>query len=104
MVIGLTGKNGSGKTEIAKYLLSRGFEYHSLSDEIREEAGKRGGPVTREVLIEVGNDLRGRFGPGVLAERILLRLDHERNHVVDSIRNPAEVERCAGGRTLSFSR
>jgi dCMP deaminase len=92
MIIGLTGNNGAGKTEIAQYLVSRGFEYHSLSDEIREEIRSRGAEITRELLIQVGNELRTRFGAGILAERVLARLGHERNHVVDSIRNPAEVE------------
>ncbi len=92
MIIGLTGRNGSGKTEVAQYLGSRGFEYHSLSDEIREEIRRRGQEITREVLIEVGNELRCKFGAGVLAERILQRLEHDRNYVVDSIRNPSEVE------------
>jgi dCMP deaminase len=92
MIIGLTGRNASGKTEVSQYLGSRGFEYHSLSDEIREEIRRRGLEITREVLIEVGNDLRSSYGAGVLAERILGRLGHDRNCVVDSIRNPAEVE------------
>jgi dCMP deaminase len=92
MIIGLTGPNAAGKTEVGQYLKSRGFEYYSLSDAIREEAAKRGGEITREVLIDAGNELRARFGPGVLAERILQRLEPDRNYVVDSIRNPAEVE------------
>ena len=92
MIIGLTGPNAAGKTEVGQYLRARGFECHSLSDEIREEAAKRGCEISREVLVEIGNELRGRFGPGVLAERILQRLEPDRNYVVDSIRNPAEVE------------
>jgi dCMP deaminase len=92
MIIGLTGPNAAGKTEVGQYLKARGFDYHSLSDAIREEAAKRGREITREVLIEAGNELRARFGPGVLAERILHRLEPDRNYVVDSIRNPAEVE------------
>ncbi len=92
MIIGLTGRNASGKTEVAQYLRSRGFEYHSLSDEIRDEIRRRGRDITREVLIEIGNELRSRYGAGVLAERILQRLGQERNYVVDSIRNPTEVE------------
>jgi len=91
MIIGLTGKNGSGKTAVAEYLKSRGFEYHSLSDEIREEVRSRGLEISRDVLIETGNELRRKFGPGVLAERILGKLGNERNYVVDSIRNPQEV-------------
>ncbi len=92
MIIGLTGKNGSGKTAVSEYLKDRGFLFFSLSDGIREEIRKRGGEITRDVLIEVGNDLRGKFGPGVLAERVLSRLENDRNYVIDSIRNPFEVE------------
>ncbi len=92
MIIGLTGKNGSGKTAVSEYLKSRGFEYYSLSDEIRGEIRGRGLEITREILIEVGNELRREFGPGVLAERILKRLEEDRNYVIDSIRNPHEVE------------
>ncbi len=92
MIIGLTGTNGAGKTEVSQYLVSRGFEYHSLSDEIREEIRRREVEITRDMLIAVGNELRSRFGTGVLAERVLARLGRDRNYVVDSIRNPAEVE------------
>ena len=92
MIIGLTGRNAAGKTEIAQYLINRGFVYYSLADEIREEAKRRGVEVSRDVLIELGNGLRAKFGPGVLAERMLPRLGHDRNYVVDSIRNPYEVE------------
>jgi dCMP deaminase len=91
MIIGLTGRNAAGKGEVARYLESRGFEYHSLSDEIRAEIRGRGLEISRDVLIEVGNELRAAFGPGALAERVLARLGTERNAVVDSVRNPAEV-------------
>jgi dCMP deaminase len=91
MIIGLTGKNGSGKTAVCDYLKSRGFECYSLSDEIREEIRRRGQEISREILIEVGNELREKFGPGILAERVLRNLENG-NYVVDSIRNPHEVE------------
>jgi dCMP deaminase len=92
MIIGLTGKNGSGKTAVSEYLKNRGFSYYSLSDEIRDEIRERGLEISREILIKVGNELRKNFGPGVLAERILGRLESEHNYVIDSIRNPNEVD------------
>ncbi|MDR1728551.1 MAG: AAA family ATPase [Acidobacteriota bacterium] len=91
MIIGLTGKNGAGKTAVCDYLRERGFEYASLSDAIRGEIRARGLDVTRERLIEVGTELRERSGAGVLAERVLAALQSEHNYVIDSIRNPAEV-------------
>lgn len=90
MVVGLTGPNAAGKGTVASHLGSRGFVYHSLSDILREELESRGMPPTRANLIEVGNELRAAHGAGVLAERILPRLTGR--DVVDSIRNPAEVE------------
>lgn len=89
LVVGLTGPNAAGKGEAARFLVSRGLAYHSLSDILREEVAARGLPPTRENLIEMGNALRRTGGPGVLAERTLGRLTGR--DVVDSIRNPAEV-------------
>jgi dCMP deaminase len=102
MIIGLTGKNGSGKTAVAEYLKSRGFEYFSLSDAIREEIRKRGGEITREILIEVGNELRREYGAGILAERIFERLESDRNYVIDSIRNPHEAEVLKGRKDFTL--
>ncbi|MCP3977781.1 MAG: hypothetical protein GY716_00425 [bacterium] len=90
LVIGLTGPNAAGKGEVAAFLADAGFTAHSLSDIIRDEAAARGLPAEREHLIRIGTELRRSGGPGVLAQRILARLG--RRDVVDSIRNPAEVE------------
>src|SRR6188472_4149708 len=91
MLIGLTGRNAAGKGEVAKHLQTKGFQYYSLSDVIRDEVRARRQAVSRELLIQTGNELRQRFGPSVLADRILERLDDDKNYVIDSIRNPAEV-------------
>ncbi|MBI3313764.1 MAG: dephospho-CoA kinase [Candidatus Omnitrophica bacterium] len=92
MIIGLTGKNGSGKGEVAKYLQERGFHYYSLSDVLREEAQRENKSVTRDVLVDLGNKLRQEHGPSVLAEKIFARLDPEKNYVIDSLRHPSEIQ------------
>ncbi len=92
MIIGLTGKNGSGKGEVARYLQERGFHYYSLSDVLREEAVRENKAVTRDNLVELGNRLRLEQGPGVLAEKIFARLDPEKHYVIDSVRHPSEVQ------------
>lgn len=92
MIIGLTGRNGSGKGEVANFLTASGYEYHSLSDILRDELTGRKQQVTRENLIQIGNELRATHGAGVLAERTLQKLSPETHAVVDSIRNPFEVE------------
>lgn len=92
MIIGLTGKNGAGKGVVADFLRQRGFIYTSLSDVIRNELKKRSIEITRENLVRIGNELRNQWGPSVLAERVALDLDHDKNYVVDSIRNPEEAK------------
>jgi len=90
--MGLTGPNASGKGEAVKFLSSKGFYSHSLSDVIREEVRRRGLEITRERLIEVGKELRCEGGNGVLAERILSQIEEDKNYVVDSFRHPEEVK------------
>lgn len=90
MLIGLTGPNAAGKGEVAALLAARGLPVYSLSDVVRERAKQLGLGVDRETLIRLGRELRETGGPGVLAERILPRLDA--HAVVDSIRSPFEVE------------
>ncbi|EKD50244.1 MAG: hypothetical protein ACD_62C00603G0001, partial [uncultured bacterium] len=91
MIIGLTGKNGSGKGVVAEYLKNAGYIYHSLSDIIRLEIQREGHEVTRERLIDMGRKLREEGGPSVLADKVLALLDIDKNYVIDSIRNPFEV-------------
>ena len=89
-LIGLTGTNGSGKGEAAEYFKKKGFSYFSLSDLIREELQKEGIEVTRDNLIQKGNQLREKYGPDILARRVIEKV--KKKAVIDSIRNPFEVE------------
>src|SRR6516225_11304172 len=92
MLIGLTGRNAAGKGEVARYLQQKSFYYYSLSDAIRDEIRSRDEEPTRERLIIVGNELRQRYGSNILAERTLAKIEDDKHYVIDSIRNPAEVE------------
>ncbi len=99
MIIGLTGKNAAGKGEIAKYLQKKGFVYYSLSDMIRDEATKRGLEHSRDNMINLGNDLRQKFGPGCLAQKTNEKIENTKKKsfgefffVIDSIRSPHEVK------------
>lgn len=98
MIIGLTGKNASGKGEVANYLKSKGFIYYSLSDALREEATKKGLEHSRENLINLGNALRKKYGSNYLAvqinDKIKQQLKHNKNKnfVIDSIRSPYEAK------------
>ena len=94
MIIGLTGSMGAGKGEVVKILERLGFKYVTLSQMVREEARKRGIPEEREKLMEVGNSMRKKEGPGVLAKRALQKIQARRHGkwVIDGIRNPAEIQ------------
>jgi len=92
VIVGLTGPNASGKGEAASYLRTKDFKYYSLSDILREEAKKAGIEPLRENLIRLGNELRRKNTPSYLASMIRERLIKPGDYIVDSIRNPAEVE------------
>ena len=47
--------------------------------------------ITRDSLIDGGRTLRADGGPGVLAEMLLKQIPEGSDHVIDSIRTPAEV-------------
>jgi dCMP deaminase len=91
MIIGITGFYASGKDTVADYLKTQGFIHISLSDFIREECRKRKKPLTRDNLIEMGNELRQKFGNGALAHKAVLSLEEFKNHVITSIRHPEEI-------------
>jgi len=92
MIVGLTGRNASGKGTVAAWLQARGFRYLSLSDAIRDHLRAQGLEPTRDRMILAGRAMRTEGGAGVLAERTLAVLDPGTDAIVDSVRNPAEVE------------
>lgn len=94
MIIGLTGRNGSGKTTVGGILEKKGFIFFSLSDILRDELRKEGKDITRENLIQKGNELRANGGPGVLgtlAEEFMKKKNPRADFAIDSIRNPSEI-------------
>lgn len=85
---------GSGKGEAAESIRKMGFRYISLSDMVREEAAKRGQPVNRHTMQDIGNSLRQSFGAGILGKRVyqMIKSSNYQKWVIDGIRNPAEVK------------
>ena len=92
MIIGLTGYPGSGKDTVAYYFVRKNFFHYSLSDILRQELEKKKKPVTRENLINLGNNLRKKYGTGILAEKTLEKVIPERNYIISSIYNPGEID------------
>ncbi len=93
MKMGLVGTNGSGKTEICRYMREKGAAIFSLSEIVRKEARARGLREDRDTLISIGNELKKNYGLSVLAERCFQTyLETKPRHVVfDSIRNVEEA-------------
>ena len=95
MIIGLTGRIASGKGEVAEFLKKKGFEYYTISQKVREVAGKINLEIKREILQDLGNLMRKYEGAGAWIKRIVaenLKDIKERNYVIDGIRNPGEIE------------
>ncbi|HOU79502.1 MAG TPA: AAA family ATPase [Candidatus Pacearchaeota archaeon] len=92
MIIGLTGRIAGGKGVASDFFRAKGFEYLSLSNEVREEANKRGLPLERKSLQDLGNLMRKEEGSSVLAKRVIKKIKKKKNYVIDGIRNSGEVE------------
>ena len=91
VLVGLTGRNASGKTTVVQWFAGRGVRTVSCSDSIRAWLAEQGIEESREALIEGGRELRRRGGSGILAEMLLEALGGG-DAVIDSIRTPGEVE------------
>ena len=90
MIIAITGPMASGKTEVAKYLESKGFEYFAFSDILREEAKKRGIEPTRDNLQKLGNRIKKEANnQGVLSDIICNKV--KKNAAADGVRNLDEI-------------
>lgn len=102
-IIGLTGPIAIGKKEIVDFARENfGFVHFSLSDRVREECVRRllcDSPTEadflgRNLLQNVGDDLRLEFGNAVLAERVVPLIEDVKQSriLIDSIRNPGEID------------
>ncbi len=97
-IIGLAGTNASGKDTIARFFVKKGFDHFSLSDIIRSELKKRNLPENRDNLQKVGNSLREKFGPAILAKRSIKKIKKET--IISSIRHPQEIEELKKNQSL----
>lgn len=97
-VIGLTGPIASGKGLAVKAIRNAlgDTKIHSvlLSDFIRNAVRMQGDPLNRDTLRLAGNAKRTLEGPGAWARLMLSQLTEKKADVlvVDSIRNPGEIE------------
>lgn len=106
-VIALTGPPAAGKGEVVRFLAAWAegeglrFGHLGFSDEVRAEVRARGGAeaeITRETLTRVATEMRRDEGPGVLAKRIVERIQRtprvERPdvYVLEALRHTGEID------------
>ena len=93
-IIGFVGMPGSGKSVASNVARNVGLEVVVMGDVIRAKASRLGLPPTDENLGNVGNMLRAREGPEIVAKRTLelARSSGKDLVVVDGLRSKEEVE------------
>lgn len=104
LMLGVTGSFGSGCTTLAEALAGFGYKRVSLSAAVRDHfaelhsqtlpSGELSSP-TKSQLQDIGNELRRKEGPDVLARRAVSTADalpEDSLVVFDGIRNAAEVD------------
>jgi dephospho-CoA kinase len=90
MIIGITGYAGAGKGVVVEYLVAKhGFKHFSIRDFLTAEIERRGLPVTREMLGQVGDELRKEHGP--LAKLMLKDVAADDDIILESIRSLMEA-------------
>ena len=75
MLIGLTGRNASGKSTIVDWFSKKGLKTASCSDSIRTWLAAQNIEPTRDAFIEGGRELRRQGDAGILAEMLLEMLE-----------------------------
>lgn len=94
MIIGLTGKRGTGKDTIANYLVEKhGFRMLDFTrDVLAPILEKEGKPVTRDNLIELAMEGRKKAHNGIWAEKLCDVIKDNEDYTISGIRFVEEVE------------
>lgn len=91
----------AGKEEFQQVAVELGYTVVRMGDVVRDEARKRGLPITDAAVGGMANEERVKHGVAVWAERTIPRVRGDRV-LIDGLRSPAEREvfRKAFGRDL----
>jgi dephospho-CoA kinase len=90
-VVCVTGMPGCGKDELLAVARDLGFSIVRMGDVVREEATRRGLPITDEAVGGMAHTERQAHGFGIWAERTLPRIRGE-YVLVDGLRGRAELD------------
>lgn len=91
---GVIGRNGSGKSTVCEYLVSKGYCVYSLSDIVRDHATTKQLPNDRNTLTQLANELKESHGNDYFAHCVVKKAKEQPHHhvVFDSIRHPSEMQ------------
>jgi dephospho-CoA kinase len=91
VILGVTGRIGSGKSEAAHYLEREyGFQYLRYSLVLAE--WRNTDPTAKKRLQEVGWEIMGGDHQRELNQRLISKLDANRDAAVDGLRHPVDVQ------------
>lgn len=91
LVIGVAGRIGSGKTEIAR-LLESGFGFQYLRYSLVLADWQRTDPAAKTLLQQVGWAVMSSSRQRELNQRLIAQIDRQRDCVVDGLRHPIDFE------------
>ena len=89
-VLCVTGMPAAGKEEFQKVASEMGFDVVRMGDVVRDEARRRGLPVTDTAVGGMAHAERGAHGDAIWAERTIPRVTGPRV-LIDGLRSPAEL-------------
>ncbi len=95
MIIGICGKIGAGKDEVADYLVKKyNFKKIVMSDIIKEEMKKFNLKPTRENLQNFSKKMKSKFGNSIWAKKTIewIRENNFENVVISGVRDIEEVK------------
>ena len=94
MIIGLTGKRGTGKNTVANYLVEK-HDFRMMDftrDVLAPILDEQGEPVTRDNLIKLAMDGRKKAHNGIWAEKLCDVIKDNEDCTISGIRFVEEVE------------
>jgi dephospho-CoA kinase len=101
LVVGITGRIGSGKTTVGRYLESRyGFQYIRYSEVLAEWRAKD--PESKAQLQRVGWEVMAGGMQAELNRRLTARITPDADVAVDGLRHPLDYETLNNSFSLSF--
>ncbi len=104
-VIGVIGKNGSGKDEVLKYLKDRhNVPFLSTGDIVREIAAREGRPLDRTTLQEISDSYFQKYGKGCFVRMLAEKIREKGWSVagISGVRSPEDVHELRGVLGRSF--